>query len=205
MPKKKCSDCGATSTVKILYGMTIHEVFEASERGEIMLGGCYISDTNPTRHCKKCGQDFDGGISFPLFEMNSFEFYVGGYFGTSHFVYIDGKPKNKMIRYAKTQGGMFADLKHPKSEINLHPDILIKEIPLTSEQWGILLDELSALQIASWKDKYYDNEVCDGTQWELIIKFENRNKISKSGSNEYPPYWNKLLKVLKKYIGENIE
>lgn len=48
-------------------------------------------------------------MPFPLFEMNSFEFYVGGYFGTSHFVYIDWKQKNKRIRYAETPGGMFVD------------------------------------------------------------------------------------------------
>lgn len=205
MAKKKCPACGSTNTVKILYGMPTHEAFEAAERREIVLGGCCVSDTNPTRHCKDCGQDFGGGMPLSLLEMNSFEFYVGGYFGTSHFVYIDGKRKNKLIRYAKTPGGMFADLKHPKNEINFHPDILIKEMPLTSEQWLKFKEEISALEIAFWKDKYYDNEVCDGTQWELIVRLPNRNKISKSGSNEYPPYWNKFMKILKNYIGEKID
>jgi hypothetical protein len=205
MLKKKCPACGSTNTVKILYGMPTHEAFEAAERGEIVLGGCCVSDTNPTRHCKDCGQGFGGGILLPLIEMNSFEFYVGGYSGTSHFVYIDGKRKNKLIRYAKTPGGMFADLKHPKNEINFHPDILIKEIPLTSEQWLKFIEEISALEIAFWKDNYYDNEVCDGTQWELIVRLPNRNKISKSGSNEYLPYWNKFMKILKNYIGEKID
>jgi len=204
MLKKKCPACGSTNTVKILYGMPTHEAFEAAERGEIVLGGCCVSDTNQTRHCKDCGQDFGGGMLLPLIEMNSFEFYVGGYFGTSHFVYIDGKRKNKLIRYAKTPGGLFADLKHPKNEINFHPDILIKEIPLTSEQWLKFIEEISALEIAFWKDNYYDNEVCDGTQWEIVIRFPHRNKISKCGSNEYPPYWNKIVKILKKYIDESI-
>lgn len=76
MPKKKCPDCGSTDTVKILYGMPTYEAFEAVERGEISLGGCCISDNNPTRHCKTCGQDFGGGNLFNLLEMNSLEFFV---------------------------------------------------------------------------------------------------------------------------------
>ncbi len=62
--------------------------------------------------------------------MISFQFFVGGYFGTLHFIYIDGKRKNKLIRYAKTPGGMYVDLKHPKNEINFRPDIFLKEIHL---------------------------------------------------------------------------
>lgn len=70
----------------------------------------------------------------PLFEMNSLEFFVGVYFGTFHFIYINGKRKNKVIRYAKTPGGMYDYLKHHKNEINLHQDIVLKEISLISEQ-----------------------------------------------------------------------
>ena len=204
MPKRKCPACGTTNTVKIVYGMPTHEAFEAVERGELLLGGCCVSDTDPTIHCKECGQNFGEKLLLPLSEITSFEFFVGGYFGTSHFVYVDGKRKNKLMRYAKTSEGMFADLKHPKNEINFHPDILIKEISITSEQWFDFIEELVSLEIAFWKDKYYDNEICDGTQWELIVKLSNRNKIVKSGSNKYPPYWNKFMKTLKKYINENI-
>jgi hypothetical protein len=205
MTKKKCPACGATDTINILYGMPTHEAFEALERGELILGGCFVSDDNPTRHCKVCGQDFGGRDFFHLLEMTSFEFSVGGYFGISHSVFINGKRKNKVIRYAKTPGGMFVDLKHPRSEINRHPDILLKEIPLTSDQWLEFIEELTSLEVDCWKDKYYDNNICDGTQWELLIRLPHRNKISKYGSSEYPPYWNKFIKIMKKLIGENIE
>lgn len=204
MPKKKCPGCGSTDTVKILYGEPAYEAYEASEREEIVLGGCCISDISPTRHCKVCGQDFGGRTLFSFAEMTSFEFFVGGYFGTSHFIFIDGKRKNKVIRYASTPGGLSADLKHLQSDINLNPGIVIKKIPVTSEQWDALTNELTSLEIANWKDKYYDNDICDGTQWELVIRFPNRNKISKSGSNKYPPYWNKFMRILNKYTNENI-
>lgn len=188
MSKKKCPACGATDTIVILYGMPTYEAFEASERGEIVLGGCIVLAANPDRHCKICGQDFGGRDLFHLLEMTSFEFSVGGYFGTSHFVFINGRRKNKVIRYAKTQGGMYVDLKHPKNEINLSSDIVLKEIPLTSEQWLAFIEELTALEITCWKDKYYDNDICDGTQWEIMIRSPHHNKVSKCGSNEYPPY-----------------
>ncbi|GFZ30101.1 hypothetical protein CSC2_06270 [Clostridium zeae] len=119
-----------------------------------------------------------------------------------HYKELRGKlicqRKNKVIRYAKAPGGMYADLKHPKNEINMHLDIALKEIPLISEQWLAFMEELTSLEIACWKHKYYDNDICDGTQWELVIRFPHRNKISKCGSNEYPPYWNKFIKILKK-------
>ena len=109
-----------------------------------------------------------------------------------------------LIRYAETPGGMFVDLKHPQSDVNLNPDILLKEIPLTSEQWCEFIKELTALEIGCWKDKYYNNDICDGTQWNLKISFPGNNKISKCGSNEYPPYWNKFNKIMRKFIGESI-
>ncbi len=205
MPRKKCPACGSNDTVKILYGEPTYEAVEAAERGEFVLGGCCISDISPTRHCKACGQEFRGGNLFSLVDMISFEFFVGGYFGSSHFIYIDGKRKNKLIRYAKTPGGMYVDLKHPKNEINFRPDFFLKEIPLASEHWNVFIEDLSSLEIEYWKDKYYDNDICDGTQWELVIRFPQRNKISKCGSNEYPPYWNKFMKIMKKYIDEGID
>ena len=205
MSKKKCPACGSTDTVKIIYGMPTYEAFEAAERGEFVLGGCCISGNDPSRHCKVCGQEFGNGDHFALFEMNSFEFCLGGYSGTSHFIFIDGKRKNKVIRYAETPGGTYADLKHPKNQINLNPNIIFKEIPLSPEQWLAFIEELTSLEVSCWKDKYYDNDVCDGTQWDIVIKLPNSNKISKCGSNEYPPYWNKFIKIMKKYVDENIE
>lgn len=49
-----CSRCGGT-TVPIAYGYPGHEMMEASERGEIVLGGCMVSEGQPTRRCQDCG------------------------------------------------------------------------------------------------------------------------------------------------------
>lgn len=204
MPKKKCPACGSTETVKILYGMPTYEAFQASERGEIALGGCCVTENDPSRHCNNCGQDFGGRDLLEFYDIDSFEFFVGGFFGTSHYIYINGKRKNKIIKYAEVPGGIFVDLKHPKTNPNDCLEALIKEILLTDIQWLEFLHELKGLEISCWKDEYVINDICDGTQWSLIIKLPSGKKINKYGSNEYPPYWKKFIKVLSKYIGYKI-
>lgn len=100
---------------------------------------------------------------------------------------------------------MYIDLKHPKNEINFQPDILIKEIPLTSEQWIKFIKELGILEIDNCKDEYIDSDIRDGTQWEIVIRFPKGGKIKKYGSDEYPPYWSQFIKTMKVYIGKDID
>lgn len=202
MSRYKCPACESKDIVKILYGEPTYEACLASAQGELILGGCCFSDVCPTKHCKSCGQDFGSRDTFHFLNMTSFEFSIGGYFGISQLIYINGKRKNKLIRYAQVPSGISVDLKHPRSEINFQQDVLIKEIPLTPEQWLTFIKELSSLEIVNWKEKYIDRDVCDGTQWEIIIRFPKRNKIKRYGSNEYPPYWSKFIKTMKAYTGE---
>ena len=50
---KKCPKCN-NKLLKVVYGMPSHELFEAAERGEVILGGCCISGDDPAYYCKKC-------------------------------------------------------------------------------------------------------------------------------------------------------
>jgi 5-methylcytosine-specific restriction enzyme subunit McrC len=140
----------------------------------------------------------------PLSHMISFEFSIGGYFAESHYVFIDGKKEQKVMRYAQSPDGMFVDLKHPENYINFNSEIAIKEMLLSSEKWLSFAKEIDYLEITSWNNKYYDNDICDGTQWRLEISFSSGNKISKCGSNQYPSNWNKFINVMRKYIDKNI-
>ena len=54
---KKCPKCGNNLT-EIIYGMPAPELFEAAERGEVILGGCCLSGDDPKYHCKKCKVGF---------------------------------------------------------------------------------------------------------------------------------------------------
>ena len=49
----RCPVCGGP-TVPVVYGYPDHELFEAAERGEVVLGGCVIFDDQPERECLRC-------------------------------------------------------------------------------------------------------------------------------------------------------
>lgn len=54
---RKCPHCGG-KVVSILYGFPSGEAFEKAERGEIVLGGCCITDLMPQWQCTGCGHQF---------------------------------------------------------------------------------------------------------------------------------------------------
>ena len=54
---RKCPRCGE-ELLEIIYGMPGSELFEASERGEVILGGCEVFEDGPDYHCKKCNLDY---------------------------------------------------------------------------------------------------------------------------------------------------
>jgi len=60
---KTCPKCGG-KVVKIIYGEPTEELFEASDRGEVILGGCCIAlDENgnqisPEYGCVDCEERF---------------------------------------------------------------------------------------------------------------------------------------------------
>lgn len=51
-----CPHCGSTDSIEILYGMPTLEAYEASKRGELIIGGCCMEIGAPDRKCKGCGR-----------------------------------------------------------------------------------------------------------------------------------------------------
>jgi hypothetical protein len=45
---KRCPACGAEAPLRIAYGYPTGDMYEASQRGELALGGCVIGRTSPT-------------------------------------------------------------------------------------------------------------------------------------------------------------
>lgn len=56
----KCPYCGG-KVLRIQYGSPSHEMMEAAERGETLLGGCCIATDSPDYGCPNCGQTFIKG------------------------------------------------------------------------------------------------------------------------------------------------
>jgi len=57
-PAPTCPRCGSVDTIQIVYGLVGWEVGEAADRGEVVIGGCLISDDSASHHCKACGWEF---------------------------------------------------------------------------------------------------------------------------------------------------
>ncbi len=207
MPKLKCPACGSLDTVKIVYGMPTYEAFQAAERGEFVLGGCCVSEEDPDRACKACGRKFGRDSSYLKVNKDiiSFYFFIGGYFGESHHVYIDGTMQDKLLKYARTPGGLLIDLKEPIPEgYYERDDFFVKEVLWSDQQWRIFIDEVGDCNVEYWNDNYNDDTALDGAPWSLEIMLPERQDIIKSGSNAYPPAWKRFLKVLRKFTEEQI-
>ena len=80
-------------------------------------------------------------------------------------------------------------------------------IPSTKD-WEEFWDEVDALKVWSWKKDYNNDDVLDGTQWELTIKREGRRKRRIFGSNAYPEpkgTFVSFIKALNKLSKSEIE
>lgn len=99
-----------------------------------------------------------------------FYFQIGGYF--------DG------YRQIKIQDNYFK-LKETQYEIPVN--ILDDDNHLCQNSINQLIDVLNEISLTSWAEGYNNNEVMDGIQWEIEIKFNNHKKSLKSYvSNAYP-------------------
>jgi hypothetical protein len=65
-----CPQCGSVQTIPISSGMPDHELFAASERGEVLIGGCILMGDDPDRHCVACGIDWVSGVVDPVWSLD---------------------------------------------------------------------------------------------------------------------------------------
>ena len=62
------------------------------------------------------------------------------------------------------------------------------------------LKKLKSFYIGEWKRYYCQPEICDGTQWDLTIKFTNEIKVLKyGGDNGFPYNFAEFKKFIKNY------
>ena len=63
--RRICPKCGSTSIAPIVYGLPGPKLMEESREGRVVLGGCVITDEDPTHACLDCGSrwELEGGAS----------------------------------------------------------------------------------------------------------------------------------------------
>ncbi len=78
----------------------------------------------------------------------------------------------------------------------------------SAKDWEDFWNEVDTLKVWSWKKDYFNEDVLDGTQWELMIKRKGRRKRRIFGSNAYPKprgTFISFIKALNKLSKSKIE
>lgn len=78
----------------------------------------------------------------------------------------------------------------------------------SSKDWEEFWNEVNVLKVWSWKKDYNNEDILDGTQWELRIKRVGRRQKIIFGSNAYPKpkgTFNSFINALNKLSKSDIE
>lgn len=192
LPSLKCPFCGKRNTIPIQYGMPIYEAFLDEQLGKIKLGGCIITENNPSRYCKDCKKSFGkntrhSGIIEKVF------FFIGGFFNDNHFIDISLESDSYMLTYRHILPW--------SSKSTSGNDPIEEKRPLTKKEAVYLHDLVDRLYLCEWPRSSINKDILDGTQWSIDIKFQGRRTIKKFGSNKFPPYFPELEKAMRKLSG----
>ena len=124
---------------------------------------------------------------FPINDLTSFKFSSGGYFG--HHVEFQIFFRTRKLIYAKT------DMMDPGQEVILK---------FSRENWeSFVLPSLQKCNFNAWNESYWNPAVCDGTQWELLLRKKGGKSMRISGSNAFPEEWKVFYKFQRECLDLN--
>jgi len=103
-----------------------------------------------------------------ILSIEYLRFTIGGY-GSSKY---EIKITKKTVSFSVNSFSYDFSLKHKKK--------------LDQNKLKEFTTRISKLDILSWENRYYDNDVCDGEQWDLSIRYNGSEKKKIYGSNAYP-------------------
>lgn len=192
----KCPFCGSNNLASFIYGLVLgnEELDRDLKEEKVVLGGCVVMKSNPKFRCNKCKKRFGGTPETENFQdlveqIKAISFYVDGFAtGCSHLEFF---PEKDGIYYRAFTGSALLFKKDDHTEI----------FPVAPKAWDDLKQKLyGSLFLNDWEKEYVDQDILDGTQWELKIQFENGEEKECYGSNAYPIYWDELLDLLKPFF-----
>lgn len=74
---------------------------------------------------------------------------------------------------------------------------------MSEKEWGRLLKRLfEELHICDWEREYCDWRILDGEQWNLELLAAGNRSLRITGSNDYPPEWDALLRLFRPFLRE---
>ena len=75
---------------------------------------------------------------------------------------------------------------------------------ISYQQWEKFWDVIDKIDAWRWNKDYFNQEVRDGTQWELIIDRKGKRRRRIYGSNDYPPNFKFLINAINKLAETDI-
>ncbi len=120
---------------------------------------------------------------------------IGGFFGPSYAVELNDKGELLYSRNAKT----FVSAEGTVREM----------VAVSPDAWRAFCAELDAIGVWTWKPRYENPNVMDGTQWHFEIAVDGKS-IASTGYNEYPggtlppdgDRFPRLLRAVSQLLGE---
>lgn len=122
---------------------------------------------------------------------NVFMAYQGGYWGPSFYYFVNKKNNSYEFRFGYSPDGR--RIENNASEINLNT------FEKDGEYYQKFINEI-LVEIKNWNESYSDNNIMDGTQWNIQLIEYNKKY---SGSNDFPQNYKNVVKILIKYF--NVE
>jgi len=75
---------------------------------------------------------------------------------------------------------------------------------ISIEEWDVFWKVVDEIDAWRWGKDYFNQDVLDGIQWELIIDKKGKRRRQIFGSNDYPPNFKLLLDSINKLAKTNI-
>ena len=117
--------------------------------------------------------------------ISSLCFSIGGYFDEYNIYNIDLTSAEAKITVSHSFSPLSEDINFDSKTFYINKEKFLKK--------------LKSFYISEWKRYYCQPEICDGTQWDLTIKFTNEIKVLKyGGDNGFPYNFAEFKKFIKK-------
>lgn len=189
-----------------------------SSRGALIIGGCHICtfdglkgyiEINPKHRCHVCKRDFGSTAMYwvkgqqDLFNTcidgaYMVRFSSAGYGGPTYEIELT--PGRMCLLYSPITGCASLD-----NGVEGIEGAIIKTRPLADKKFSHVIRSLfERLYVGDWENSYMNPDILDGDQWELRVNLMwAARPLVIYGSNDYPPNYRRLLRLLRPFFQEN--
>jgi len=79
------------------------------------------------------------------------------------------------------------------------------KVEVSDLDWQTFWNKIDLLGVWNWKKEYFDQDVMDGVQWELMIDKKGRQRRRIFGSNKFPKNFEALTNLINEISKMNDE